>query len=215
MESGALAVLARALDPHAAPPGDATSERILDAALALSAASGVRHLTMDDVARRAGVGRMTVYRRFSDRDGLVDALVVRETRRCLAALDGAADAGQPIADQVAAGFVTSIRLATEHPLLARLARVEPEVVLDFLNTGPGGAFGAAVAFLSDRLRQSQEAGVLGPQVDVQVAAELLVRLAFSFVLVPRSGLPLDDEERLRAIARAHLAPLLDPRPDDA
>jgi hypothetical protein len=30
------------------------------------------------------------------------------------------------------------------------------------------------------------------------------------VLVPQSGLPLDDDDRLRAIARAHLAPLLDP-----
>jgi AcrR family transcriptional regulator len=211
MESGALAVLARALDPAVDTPADATSERILDAALALSGASGVRHLTMDDVARRAGGGRMTVYRRFRDRDGLVDALVVRETRRCLAALDGAADASQPIADQVAAGFVTSLRLATEHPMLARLARVEPEVVVQFLNAGPGGAFGAAVAFLAGRLRQSQEAGVLGPDIDVDVAAELLVRLAISFVLVPRSGLPLDDDDRLRAIARAHLAPLLDPK----
>jgi TetR/AcrR family transcriptional regulator, repressor for uid operon len=209
MGTPALAVLARALDPEVGTPHDATSERILDAALALSAASGLRHLTMDDVARRAGVGRMTVYRRFSDRDGLVDALVVRETRRCLAALDGAADAGQPIADQVAAGFVTSLRLATEHPLLARLARVEPEVVLEFLNTGPDGVFGAAVAFLSHRLRESQDAGVLPRGLDVDVATELLVRLAFSFVLVPRSGLPLDDDDRLRAIARAHLAPLLD------
>jgi TetR/AcrR family transcriptional regulator, repressor for uid operon len=212
MATPALQVLARALDPQVGTPEDATSERILDAALALAAASGLRHLTMDDVARRAGVGRMTVYRRFSDRDGLVEALVIRETRRCLAALDGAADASQPIADQVAEGFVTSIRLATEHPLLARLTRVEPEVVLDFLNTGPAGAFGAAVAFLSHRLRQSQEAGVLGPHVDVGVTAELLARLAFSFVLVPASGLPLDDDERLRAIARAHLAPLLNPRP---
>jgi AcrR family transcriptional regulator len=210
LSTPALQVLARALDPEVGTPDDATSARILDAALALAAASGLRHLTMDDVARRAGVGRMTVYRRFRDREGLVDALVVRETRRCLAALDAASDPGRPIDDQVAEGFVTSLRLATEHPLLARLARVEPEVVLEFLNTGPDGAFGAAVAFLSHRLRQSQDAGVLPAGLDVGVAAELLVRLAFSFVLVPQSGLPLDDEDRLRAIARAHLAPLLDP-----
>jgi AcrR family transcriptional regulator len=164
MGTPALAVLARALDPEVGTPDDATSERILDAALALSAASGLRHLTMDDVARRAGVGRMTVYRRFSDRDGLVDALVERE------------------------------------------------IVLAFLNSGPGGVFGAAVAFLSHRLRESQDAGVLPAELDVDVAAELLVRLALSFVLVPRSGLPLDDDERLRAIARAHLAPLLTPGP---
>ena len=215
MATPALEVLARALDPAVGTPADATSEKILDAALALAAASGLRHLTMDDVARRAGVGRMTVYRRFSDRDGLVEALVIRETRRCLAAMDAAADPDAPIADQVAEGFVTSIRLATEHPLLARLVRVEPGVALDFLNAEQGGTFAGAVAFLTHRLTQSQEAGVLPRDVDVAVVAELLARLAFSFVLVPQSGLPLDDDERLRAIARAHVAPLLNPRPADA
>src|SRR5438128_2645697 len=123
MSTAAVAGLQRALGD--APAEDPASARILDAALALAAASGLRHLTMDDVATRAGVGRMTVYRRFHDRQGLVDALNARETRRCLAELDAAADPSQPIADQIAAGFVTSIRLATEHPLLARLARAEP------------------------------------------------------------------------------------------
>lgn len=208
MAQGALALLARALDEGVSPPGDATSERILDAALAACAASGVRNLTMDEVARRARVGRMTVYRRFGDRDGLVEALAVRETRRCLAELDAAADPAQPVADQIAEGFVTSLRLAAEHPMLARLARVEPDVVLDTLNDERAGAFAAAVAFLAYRLRQSQAAGVLAEDVDVDVVAELLARVAFSFVLVPGGGLPLDDPDRLRAIARRHLLPLL-------
>lgn len=202
MTAAALATLGRALGE--APPEDATSTRILDATLELAAVSGLRHLTMDDVARRARVGRMTVYRRFNDRQGLVDALTARETRRCIAALDAAADADEPIADQIAAGFVTSIRLATEHPLLARLARAEPDSVLDTLNAG---VFSAAVEFLADRLRQAQAAKVLG-DVDVDASAELLVRIAFSFVLVPGSKLPLGDPERLAALARDQIAPML-------
>ena len=209
---GAFAVLARALDTAVAPPDDATSERILDAALQISAASGIRNLTMDEVARRAKVGRMTVYRRFGDREALVEALGVRETRRCLAELDAAADPSAPIDEQFAAGFVTSVRIAHEHPLLARLARVEPEVVLDALNDRPAGAFAAAVAFLAHRLRLAQQAGVLGDHVDVEVVAELVSRIVFSFVLVPDSALPLDDEERLRQIARQHLIPLLGGHP---
>ena len=206
MSAAALASLERAL--ATAPAEDATSTRILDAALDMAGASGLRSLTMDDVARRARVGRMTVYRRFQDRQGLVDALNAREMRRCLAELDAAADPGQPIVEQVAAGFVTSIRLATEHPLLARLARAEPDAVVGSLNAG---VFSAAVAFVADRLRRAQAAGVLG-DVDVAASAELLVRLATSFVLVPRSELPLDDPDRLAAVARTHLAPLLTGQP---
>jgi TetR/AcrR family transcriptional repressor of uid operon len=76
-------LLALAFDPDVQPADDALSQRILDAALELAAASGLRHLTMDDVATRARVGRMTVYRRFGSRAALVDALAVRECRRCL------------------------------------------------------------------------------------------------------------------------------------
>jgi TetR/AcrR family transcriptional regulator, repressor for uid operon len=202
-----LSLLARALDPRVEPPSDPMSARILDAALQLAAASGVRHLTMDDVAQRAGVGRMTVYRRFGDKARLVEALAVRESRRCLEELDAAIGPEAPIEDQVAAGFVTSLRLAREHPLLNRLARFEPEAVLGALMADGGTVFAAACGFVAARLRASQDAGVLG-QVDVDQAAELLVRVALSFVLVQESALPLDDEERAAELARRLIAPML-------
>ncbi len=180
---------------------------MLDAALALAAASGLRHLTMDEIAARAGVGRMTVYRRFGDKDRLLEALAVREGRRCLAELDAVSDPSAPIPDQVADGLATSLRLAREHPLLNRLARVEPETVLAALTANGGALFAMSREFVATRLRDSQRAGVLGP-VDVDAAAEILVRLAFSFVLIQESALPVDDEEGVREIARDLVAPIL-------
>lgn len=47
--------------------------RILEAARELFAERGA-HVTLDDVARWAGVGVGTVYRRFADRNALIDAL---------------------------------------------------------------------------------------------------------------------------------------------
>jgi AcrR family transcriptional regulator len=202
-----VSLLARALDPRVVPPTDAISARILDAALELAAASGIRNLTMDDVARRAGVGRMTVYRRFGDKGTLVETLAVREAQRCLEELDAAIGPEAPIEDQVAAGFVTSLRLAREHPLLNRLGRFEPAAVLGALTADGAAVFTAARIFVAARLRASQEAGVLGP-VDVEAAAELLVRLAVSFVLVQDSSLPVDDEERAAELARRLIAPML-------
>lgn len=208
MTAPPAAVLALALDPRVSPPADATAERILDAALAVAAASGVRHLSMDEVAARAGVGRMTVYRRFGTRAGLVEALAVRECRRCLDEMDAAAPPDAPVADQVAEGFVTALRLAREHPLLNRLARVEPESVLAALTADGGAVLAAARGFVAARLRAAQDAGVLGPAA-VDEAAEVLVRLAFSFVLLEESVLPLGDEAALRAVARSVVAPILE------
>jgi TetR/AcrR family transcriptional regulator, repressor for uid operon len=165
------AALARALTAEV--PED--SDHILDAALALAAASGLRHLTMEDVARGAGVGRMTVYRRFGTRAALVDALAGREARRCLAELDAASPPDAPLDEQVVAGFETAMRIIREHPLLARLARVEPEAVLSaFVESD---LLELCTAFLADRLERS---GLK----DVGQTAELLVRIAISFVLLP-------------------------------
>jgi AcrR family transcriptional regulator len=189
-------LLVRALDPRFEPPTDALSGRILDAALELAAASGVRHLTMDEVARRARVGRMTVYRRFGGKGRLVESLAIRESRRCLEELDAAIGPEAPIEDRVAAGFVTSLRLTREHPLLGRLARFEPEAVLGALLADGGTVFVAARNFVAARLQASQE------------AAELLVRLAFSFVLIPESMLPLDDEDAARELVKRLIAPML-------
>jgi len=49
--------------------------RILDAAAAIFAERGLG-VTMDEIAARAGVGVGTVYRRFPDKDELIDALFV-------------------------------------------------------------------------------------------------------------------------------------------
>lgn len=200
-------LFALAFDPRVEPPDDDLSARILDAALALSAASGIRNLTMDDVARRAGVGRMTVYRRFGDKARLVEALAVRESRRCLAEMDAATRPDAPLEQQAVEGFVTAMRLAREHPLLNRLARHEPASVLAAFVDDEGFIFGAARAFVAARLRAAQEAGLVG-KLAVEETAELLVRLGLSFVLIQDSVLPLGDEQRLRAVAKRIFAPLL-------
>ncbi|GAA2078321.1 TetR/AcrR family transcriptional regulator [Actinomadura alba] len=49
--------------------------KILEAASRIVAARGVESLSMDEVAREAGVGVGTVYRRFGDRAGLLYALI--------------------------------------------------------------------------------------------------------------------------------------------
>lgn len=49
--------------------------KILDAAAELLAEAGVEGLTMDELARRAGVGKGTLYRNFTDKPGIASALL--------------------------------------------------------------------------------------------------------------------------------------------
>jgi AcrR family transcriptional regulator len=207
MSTGAVRLLELAFDPAVEGFDDTTSQRILDGALALVAGSGLRHLTMDDVASRAGVGRMTVYRRFGSREQLTDALAVRECRRCLNEIAPALDPDRPIEERAADLFVATLRVIREHPLLERLARVEPEALLFELNRDGSAVFRLVRDFLVAQIRVAQAGGDL---VDLEPGplAEVAVRLGASFVLMPDSVIATGDEERTRETIRALIAPLL-------
>ncbi len=71
----------------------ATGERILDAAVAAFWELSTDQVSLDEVARRAGVTVQTVIRRFGGRDGLMAAAVERESRRVQAERDPAAVTG--------------------------------------------------------------------------------------------------------------------------
>jgi AcrR family transcriptional regulator len=207
MATGAAKLLVLASDPSLPAEEDAVTERILDAALELAAASGLRHLTMDDVAARAKVGRMTVYRRFGARQQLIDALAVRECRRCLETIRAALDPTAPVEDRAAALFTATLRVIREHPLLARLARVEPETFLRELTRNGSAVLHLVREFLVAQIRTAQQAGELVPG-DPEPLAELIVRLGASFVLMPDSVLALDDEQMMRETAQMLIAPAL-------
>ncbi|SDS46737.1 DNA-binding transcriptional regulator, AcrR family [Brevibacterium sandarakinum] len=79
--TGPQSAYGRALLPLAAPEpalrADAqrNRRRILDAAAQLLATGGVAWLTMDELARRAQVGKGTLYRNFTDKAGIASALL--------------------------------------------------------------------------------------------------------------------------------------------
>ena len=70
-------------------PRDARrDEAILNATLALLQERGYQGLTIDGVAASAGVGRPTIYRRWSSKPSLVVAALVQSTRLALPELEG-------------------------------------------------------------------------------------------------------------------------------
>ena len=67
-------------------PAEERREQLLDAALRIAVDQGFAAVTMDRVARTAGVTRPVVYGLFADRGALLTALLDRETQRARAAL---------------------------------------------------------------------------------------------------------------------------------
>ncbi|HWU05228.1 MAG TPA: TetR/AcrR family transcriptional regulator [Streptomyces sp.] len=189
------------------PPSDALSEQILDAAREQFMTFGLRRSTVDDVAKRAKVSRVTVYRRIGNKDSLVSACLLREYRRFVVDVDEAVAALPTMEDRLVAGFVAVLKHIRGHPLVGGLLRLEPEIMLPFLTLESGPAFLAMRGYLADRLRHAQRAEGR-PETDPTPVAELMVRITVSFLLNPVSCFELDDDEQVRAFARGYLVPLL-------
>ncbi|RJL25157.1 TetR/AcrR family transcriptional regulator [Bailinhaonella thermotolerans] len=190
---------------EAAGPCDETTERVLDAALELYLHFGLRRTTVEDVARRAGLSRVTVYRRFARKGDLTQAVILRELRRFLADFEAAITPLPTLAEQLVEGFAVTLRAARSHPLLTRMLATEPEALLPELTIHAGPFLALARDFLTDHALRADPALT---RARVAPVAELFVRLALSLVLTPQTCVPLDTDEDLRAYARDHLAPLL-------
>lgn len=193
---------------EAADVEDETAARVLDAALDRFATFGIRRTTMDDIAEVAGIGRATVYRRFGGRDEIVRAVVLRELARFIAEVDAVVQAIDDPVERFTEGFVAMLRAARTNDLLRRMLDVEPQLVLPALTVEAGSAVALCREYLVGELGRSQVDGEIRADVDVEVVAELLVRLCQSLLLTPNGVLDVDDEAGLRRLARAYLAPAL-------
>jgi AcrR family transcriptional regulator len=83
--------------------------RVLDAAAEVLAERG-SDVSVDEIARRAGVGHGTVFRRFPTKDALIAAVVVERLRELIAAAEEAVAA----ADAAAAFRSFMLRVAEQH-----------------------------------------------------------------------------------------------------
>src|SRR3954471_11462851 len=128
--------------------GQARREQILDVTEAIVDADGFHAVSIDRVAREAGITRPVVYTHFGDREGLLHALVDRGNQRTLAALGRIVPTqpgGEP--EEVLLGslerFLETVR---DDPATWRLALLPPE---------------SAPALLADRIARDRANVVKG------------------------------------------------------
>src|SRR5260221_633384 len=107
------ALLHKILASDAVHPDD-TTERILAAAAEQAEDFGMRRFTVDDVARRVGVSRVTVYRYFPKKDALIEAVLLRELRRFLRDIDAATSGYDTLEERLVEGFVFALTFLRNH-----------------------------------------------------------------------------------------------------
>lgn len=150
---------------------------LLDAVRACVLAIGVRRTTLTDVARKAGVSRMTLYRRFPDVRSLMAALMTREFGGLLSQFGE----GPTARDQLVSGVVNTVRRLLDNPLLTTVLDLDPELLLPYVVERIGGTQRLAEQFLHQQLVAGHADGSIR-EADPAVQARALLLAVQSFVL---------------------------------
>ncbi|POX57167.1 TetR family transcriptional regulator [Streptomyces sp. Ru71] len=162
---------------------DGDSDPVLDAVRDCVLAVGVRRTTLTDVARRAGVSRMTLYRRWPDVRTLVGDLMTREWIGVATAAMPAPRPGRSARELIVEGLVNGVEAFRAHPLFRKIVDVDPELLLPYVLDRRGASQEALLDLLTGGLRDGHADGsVRAGRPERQARALLLVVQSFTLSL---------------------------------
>ncbi|MGW5125833.1 TetR/AcrR family transcriptional regulator [Streptomyces sp. NPDC004069] len=169
--------------------GDPVLDAVRDCVLAV----GVRRTTLTDVARRAGVSRMTLYRRRPDVRSLVGDLMTREWIAVAVAAIPERGPGTNARTRIVEGLVSGVRAFRAHPLFRKIVDVDPELLLPYVLDRRGASQEALLSLLAENLREGHADGSVrvGP---TERQARSLLLVVQSFTLSLRTMTEEDDPE---------------------
>jgi len=166
----------------------------LDAARACILDVGWRRTTLTEVARRAGVSRMTIYRAWPDMPAVLADLMTREwgevVARAVTEADATLDPQATAVDRIVAEVVGTTRTLRDNELFVRIVELDPELLLPYLLTRRGRSQEAIAELTAGRLREGQGDGSVRDGDPVAIARALLLA-AHGFVLSAHTM--VDDE----------------------
>lgn len=194
----------------AAPPEDPLLRAAYDTLLDL----GPGRTTLAEVARRAGVSRMTVYRRFDDRDRLLSALLTEQLGAVLAGVERDAARRRTARARAVYAVTGTVAALAGHPLLRRVLDLEPEALLPLMVS----RFGSTQRLARDHLAALLRAGMARKggdgtirDGDPDLMALTVVLAAQSFVFSARVADRLDPRAggELHRLTDSYLVPRKD------
>ncbi|HEV7465854.1 MAG TPA: TetR/AcrR family transcriptional regulator [Candidatus Dormibacteraeota bacterium] len=158
--------------------GPERREQILDVTRAIVGERGFHAVSIEAVARAAGITRPIVYEHFESLGGLLNAVVRRESARALtqisAALPAALGTGDPREQLLVAlrGYLEAVR---SDPVTWRLVLMPPEGAPELLREHIAAGRAMVVARLAEAVRPGFGPG--GESPDPELTARMLSGLA--------------------------------------
>ncbi|WSQ07145.1 TetR/AcrR family transcriptional regulator [Streptomyces sp. NBC_01231] len=185
-----------------------SDDTVLDAVRDCVLAVGVRRTTLTDVARRAGVSRMTLYRRWPDVRTLVGDLMTREWVGVATRAMPERGPGTQTRALIVDGLVAGVDAFRAHPLFGKIVDVDPELLLPYVLDRRGASQTALLELLAEALREGHADGSVRPG-HVERQARSLLLVVQSFTLSLRTMTDEDDTELTGAAFLGELRTILE------
>ncbi|GAA1912939.1 TetR/AcrR family transcriptional regulator [Nocardioides hwasunensis] len=189
--------------------GDPRLDGYLDAARACILDVGWRRTTLTEVARRAGVSRMTIYRAWPDMGSLLGDLMTREWVGVAAATtEAAGDTTTP--NGIAAAALSTVRALRDNELFVRIVELDPDLLLPYLLHRRGRSQEALLEILTAEIASGQESGAIrGGDARLMARSLMLSGQGFVFSALTMTdadlGLEVLDGQLLHLVS-SYLAP---------
>lgn len=174
----------------------------MNAVLGLAAVTGLRKLSMDEVARHAKVGRATLYKYFPGRDVLITAAVQHELARFFGDLGEAVAGYDDTDDRLIHGFAYAYRYLRNHPALRTILRVNPEILQPYVIAERSAALDLGRDFIESVAPVDEL-----PEAERAAFAEHVARAIHTLILIPSSVMGLDEPGGPENYARRFLIPV--------
>jgi AcrR family transcriptional regulator len=162
-------------------PEPSPRDGYLDAARACILDVGWRRTTLTEVARRAGVSRMTIYRSWADMPTLLGDLMTREWAGVVADSLAAEDPDLPTVERLVGDIVGTVQRLRENELFVRIVDLDPELILPYLFSRRGRSQDGILELTVSALREAQAEGAARAGNPVAMARSMLLA-AHGFVL---------------------------------
>jgi AcrR family transcriptional regulator len=182
---------------------ESSRDAYLDAARDCILDVGWRRTTLTEVARRAGVSRMTIYRSWADMGQLLGDLMTREWGDLVATAAADTEDTGTIA-RIVGTALRAVGALRGNELFVRIVELDPELLLPYLLSRRGRSQQAILELVADQLRAGQAAGEVR-DTDPDVLARALLLTTHGFVLSAHTM--VDDTTSLEDLD-AELADLL-------
>ena len=183
-----------------------TRDRVLEASKALYCRVGFHGVTMDDVARSAGIGRATLYRHFDNRDEVLLAVLETEARAIARRVEKNIRRFDTPGEYIIEGMLHAREEVLQNPLLSHVLEPGSSERINRMLFNTNRLTNIGLEIMLPVVQTAQEKGELKTEMTFEMLMEWIMRMLVSLISIPSPQ--LKSKRAIRQMLRATMLPVL-------